>query len=58
MKNKKYIIYYPEINGDSYMRTSSDNWYIRLGESWEPIYWEDEIKKLENEFQKQQESKP
>jgi hypothetical protein len=38
-------------NGDDYERIGPDSWNIRMGESWEPVYSDKEIKDLESAYQ-------
>lgn len=52
---RKIESYEIEVSDDEhqyYIRYSSKSWYVRIGESEEPVLDDDKVEKLEIEFQK------
>lgn len=46
MKTIQGTVHFVKYNGKEYIRFGHDNWYISMGEAYEPVYRSEDLEKV------------
>lgn len=49
MKINQETVHFVKYNNEDYIRFGHDNWFIAMGESYEPVFYSKDLEKVFNE---------
>lgn len=49
MKINQETVHFVSYNEEDYIRFGHDNWFISMGESYEPVFYSEDLEKVFNE---------